>query len=54
MKLVKDFIEGASDYYNSERNKTYKSAEISPELLEFVHDFEINNEALAKRFLEEA
>ena len=54
MKLIKDFIEGASDYYSSERNKTYKSSEISPELLEFVHEFESNNETLAKRFLDEA
>jgi len=54
MRLIKDFIEAADEFYSSQRNRTYKSSEVSPELLEFVNDFEKNNEMLAKRFLEES
>ncbi len=54
MRLIKDFVESADNYYSSQRNKTYKSTEISPELLEFVHDYEKANERLAKRYIDEA
>lgn len=54
MKLIEDFIDSADEFYASQRNKTYKSTEISPELLEFVHDFDIASDNLAKKYLEQS
>ena len=54
IKIIKNFIEIAENFFNTLKNRNYKSSEISSDVFDFFSESENINEKIHKKFYEDA